>query len=78
MKEMEKQPILIQEHGQPQHKRSKLLEKPLSLPSKEQNYNHIPKGYNSTDADYFHCTSNNTIFGTQMKEFPKTYLLYAI
>ena len=20
--------------------------------------------------DYFHCTSNNTIFGTQMKEFP--------
>ena len=39
--------------------------------SKEQNYNHIPKGYNvPTDADYFHCTSNNTIFGTQMKEFP--------
>jgi phosphoserine aminotransferase len=24
------------------------------------------------DADYFHCTSNNTIFGTQMKSFPKT------
>jgi phosphoserine aminotransferase len=23
------------------------------------------------DADYFHCTSNNTIFGTQMKEFPE-------
>ena len=22
--------------------------------------------------DFFHCTSNNTIFGTQMKEFPKT------
>ena len=40
--------------------------------SKEQNYNHIPKNYTvPSDADYFHCTSNNTIFGTQMKEFPK-------
>ncbi len=39
--------------------------------SKEENYNHIPKGYAiPSDADYFHCTSNNTIFGTQMKEFP--------
>ena len=39
--------------------------------SKEQNYNHVPKGYEvPADADYFHCTSNNTIFGTQMKEFP--------
>ena len=41
--------------------------------SKEQNYNHIPKGYTiPADADYFHCTSNNTIFGTQIKEFPAT------
>lgn len=40
--------------------------------SKDENYNHVPKGYTvPTDADYFHCTSNNTIFGTQMKEFPK-------
>ncbi|WP_268846008.1 3-phosphoserine/phosphohydroxythreonine transaminase [Flavobacterium aestivum] len=39
--------------------------------SKEENYNHIPKGYTvPADADYFHCTSNNTIFGTQMTEFP--------
>lgn len=39
--------------------------------SKGENYNHIPKNYEvSADADYFHCTSNNTIFGTQMKEFP--------
>lgn len=39
--------------------------------SKEENYNHIPKDYNvPEDANYFHCTSNNTIFGTQMKEFP--------
>ena len=41
--------------------------------SKEQNYNHIPTEYTiPTDASYFHCTSNNTIFGTQMTSFPKT------
>ncbi|WP_026916102.1 3-phosphoserine/phosphohydroxythreonine transaminase [Christiangramia portivictoriae] len=41
--------------------------------SKEQNFNYIPKNYTiPKDADYFHCTSNNTIFGTQIKEFPKT------
>jgi len=39
--------------------------------SKEANFNYIPKGYKiPTGLDYFHCTSNNTIFGTQMKEFP--------
>ena len=37
------------------------------------NFNYIPKGYDiPSDYDYFHCTSNNTIFGTQMKSFPKT------
>lgn len=41
--------------------------------SKEENYNHIPKNYTiPSDANYFHCTSNNTIFGTQMKSFPQT------
>ncbi|GGD12208.1 3-phosphoserine/phosphohydroxythreonine transaminase [Hyunsoonleella pacifica] len=39
--------------------------------SKDANYNYIPKGYEiPEDYDYFHCTSNNTIYGTQMKEFP--------
>ena len=39
--------------------------------SKDANYNYIPKGYDiPSDHDYFHCTSNNTIFGTQMKTFP--------
>jgi len=39
--------------------------------SKADNYNHIPTGYTvPADADYFHCTSNNTIFGTQMQQFP--------
>lgn len=41
--------------------------------SKNDNFNFIPKSYNiPTDADYFHCTSNNTIFGTQMQSFPTT------
>ena len=41
--------------------------------SKDKNYNYIPKGYEiPIDVDYFHCTSNNTIFGTQMKNFPST------
>ena len=40
--------------------------------SKNENYNHIPKNYTiPQDANYFHCTSNNTIFGTQMKSFPE-------
>ncbi|HIG31985.1 MAG TPA: 3-phosphoserine/phosphohydroxythreonine transaminase [Flavobacteriales bacterium] len=39
--------------------------------SSDKNYNYIPKGYTiPADIDYFHCTSNNTIYGTQMKEFP--------
>lgn len=41
--------------------------------SEDKNFNYVPKGYEiPTDADYLHITSNNTIFGTQMKEFPKT------
>ena len=41
--------------------------------SKAENYNHIPTDYTiPADADYFHCTSNNTIFGTQIKSFPET------
>ena len=40
--------------------------------SKDENYAYIPKNYSvPSDADYFHCTSNNTIFGTQMKSFPE-------
>ena len=40
--------------------------------SSDKNYNYIPKDYKiSSDADYFHCTTNNTIFGTQIKNFPK-------
>lgn len=41
--------------------------------SEDKNFNYIPKGYEiPKDADYLHITSNNTIFGTQIKEFPKS------
>lgn len=41
--------------------------------SKADNYTYIPKGYNiPSDASYLHLTSNNTIFGTQMKDYPET------
>ena len=40
--------------------------------SSDKNFNYIPKNYSVPEnIDYFHCTSNNTIFGTQIKEFPK-------
>lgn len=40
--------------------------------SKDKNYNFIPKDFTISAAyDYFHCTSNNTIFGTQMHAFPE-------
>jgi phosphoserine aminotransferase len=39
--------------------------------SKDKNYNYIPKGFSiPPDVDYLHLTSNNTIFGTQYKQFP--------
>ena len=40
--------------------------------SEDKNFSYIPKGYEvPKDADYFHITSNNTIYGTQIKDFPK-------
>ena len=35
--------------------------------SKDKNYTYIPKGYDvPSDVDYFHFTSNNTIYGTEI------------
>lgn len=37
--------------------------------SKDRNYCYIPKGYTiPADADYFHITTNNTIYGTEIHE----------
>ena len=39
--------------------------------SKESNFTYIPKDYTvPSDAAYLHLTSNNTIYGTQLHEFP--------
>jgi phosphoserine aminotransferase len=40
--------------------------------SKDKNYCYIPKNYTvSDDSDYFHITTNNTIFGTQLQAIPE-------
>jgi phosphoserine aminotransferase len=37
--------------------------------SEDKNFNYIPKGYTiPEDADYFHITTNNTIYGTEIHE----------
>ena len=37
--------------------------------SADKNYSYIPEGYEiPTDLDYFHITTNNTIYGTEIKE----------
>lgn len=39
--------------------------------SKDRNFNYIPKNYVvPSDVDYLHITSNNTIFGTEIKKDP--------
>lgn len=39
--------------------------------SKDKNYTYIPKGYTvPDDVDYFHITTNNTIYGTEMRFDP--------
>ncbi len=55
-------------------KEAKLFGEVVELASsKDANYNYIPKGFEvPNDLDYVHCTSNNTIFGTQIKDFPET------
>ncbi len=41
--------------------------------SKSENYNHIPKGYAvPTNIDFLHYTTNNTIYGTEFFETPKS------
>jgi len=41
--------------------------------SEDKKFGYIPKDYAiPSNLDYLHITSNNTIYGTQMKSFPKT------
>ncbi|MDE6049849.1 MAG: aminotransferase class V-fold PLP-dependent enzyme, partial [Paramuribaculum sp.] len=40
--------------------------------SKDANFTFIPKGYTvPADADYFHITTNNTIYGTEIRKDPE-------
>lgn len=40
--------------------------------SKDKNYNYIPRDYTVPgDVDYFHYTSNNTIYGTEIRKDPE-------
>ncbi len=40
--------------------------------SSESGFDHIPEVHFSDDCDFCHITSNNTIYGTQYQEYPKT------
>jgi phosphoserine aminotransferase len=53
-------------------KESKMFGETIEVASsKDKNFNYLPKDYSvPSDADYFHITSNNTIFGTELKKDP--------
>lgn len=56
-------------------KEAKILKKNVSViaSSEETTFNFIPKDYTvDNDSEYLYITSNNTIYGTQYKSFPKT------
>ncbi len=41
--------------------------------SRDRNYSYVPKGYPvSPDAAYLYVTTNNTIYGSELHEYPKT------
>ncbi len=55
-------------------KEAKLVGNAIELASsKDDGYKHIPKGFEiPADGDYLHITTNNTIYGTQFQEIPKS------
>ena len=55
-------------------KEAKLFGEVIELASsKNKNFNYIPKDFDiDPDLDYLHITTNNTIFGTQIKDLPNT------
>jgi len=54
------------------HKEAKLFGDAVEVASsKDKNFNYIPKNYTiPSNADYFHITTNNTIYGTEWKHDP--------
>jgi phosphoserine aminotransferase len=55
------------------HKEAKFFGEAVEVASsKDKNFNYIPKNYTvPADADYFHITTNNTIYGTEWKHDPR-------
>jgi phosphoserine aminotransferase len=55
------------------HKEAKMFGEAVEVASsKDKNFNYIPKNYAiPADADYFHITTNNTIYGTEWKHDPQ-------
>jgi phosphoserine aminotransferase len=53
-------------------KEAKILGEAVEVASsKDKNFSYIPKNYTvPADAEYFHITTNNTIFGTELKKDP--------
>jgi phosphoserine aminotransferase len=55
------------------HEAKMLGEVEIVASSSDKNFSYVPKDFAITsDIDYLHVTSNNTIYGTQMKSFPTT------
>ena len=55
------------------HEAKILGEVEIIASSSDKNFSYVPKDYViPSDIDYLHVTSNNTIYGTQMKSFPTT------
>jgi phosphoserine aminotransferase len=54
------------------HKEAKFFGDAVEVASsKDKMFSYIPKGYTiPADADYFHITTNNTIYGTELKKDP--------
>jgi phosphoserine aminotransferase len=50
-----------------------LVNTSIAASSKDKNYSYIPTQYEiDKDANYFHITTNNTIFGTELFDFPNS------
>ena len=55
------------------HEAKMLGEVEIVASSSDKNFSYVPKDFAiPSDIDYLHVTSNNTIYGTQMKSFPTT------
>jgi len=58
------------------HKEAKIYGEAVeAASSKDKLFNYIPKNYTiPSDADYFHITTNNTIYGTEIKRDPEVHI----